>query len=91
VASLAVSGRLVTCGATTGHDTRFDIRNLYLKQQSFLGSFMGRLAELHHVMQFVFRRQLKPVIDRVYPLEQIAEAHRRLEAREQFGKIVLTI
>jgi NADPH:quinone reductase-like Zn-dependent oxidoreductase len=91
VGSLAASGRLVTCGATTGHDTRFDIRNLYVKQQSYLGSFMGRLAELHHVLRFVFRKQLRPVIDRVYPLAEIAEAHRRLEAREQFGKIVLTI
>jgi NADPH:quinone reductase-like Zn-dependent oxidoreductase len=91
VASLAASGRLVTCGATTGSETRFDLRNLYLKQQSFLGSFMGRLAELHHVLRFIFRKQLKPVVDRVYPLAEIAEAHRRLEAREQFGKIVLTV
>jgi NADPH:quinone reductase-like Zn-dependent oxidoreductase len=91
VASLAPSGRLVTCGATTGWETPFDIRNLYLKQQSFLGSFMGTLGELHQVLRFVFRKQLRPVIDCVYPLEDIAEAHRHLENREQFGKVVLTV
>ena len=91
VGSLAASGRLVTCGATTGPEAPFDIRNLYLKQQSFLGSFMGTLAELHHVLRFVFRGQLKPVIDCVYPLDEIAEAHRHLEDREQFGKVVLSL
>ena len=88
--SLAPAGRLVTCGATTGFDARVDLRYLFSKQWSLLGSFMGNLGELHEVLKFVFRKQLKPVIDRVYPLAEIRAAHERLEKKEQFGKVVLT-
>ena len=87
--SLTAGGRLVTCGATTGYDARVDLRYLFSKQWSLLGSFMGSLGELHQVLKFVFRKQLKPVIDRVYPLSEIRAAHERLERKEQFGKIVL--
>jgi len=50
---------------------------------------MGTLGELHRVLRFVFDGKLKPVIDRVYPLEEIADAHRRIENKEQFGKVVV--
>jgi NADPH:quinone reductase-like Zn-dependent oxidoreductase len=88
--SLAAGGRLVTCGATTGFDARLDLRYLFSKQYSLLGSFMGTMGELHQVLKFVFRKQLKPVIDRVYPLADIRAAHERLEHKEQFGKILVT-
>jgi NADPH:quinone reductase-like Zn-dependent oxidoreductase len=90
VESLAPAGRLVTCGATTGFDAHVDLRYLFSKQYSLLGSFMGTMGELHQVLKFVFRGQLKPVIDRVYPLSEIRAAHERLERKEQFGKVVLT-
>ena len=48
------------------------------------------MGELHQVLKFVFRKQLKPVIDRVYPLAEIRAAHERLERKEQFGKILVT-
>jgi len=86
---LAPAGRLVTCGATTGFDAKVDLRFLFSRQLSLLGSFMGTMGELHRVLQFVFRRQLKPVIDRVYPLAEIRAAHERLENKEQFGKVVV--
>jgi len=89
VESLAPAGRLVTCGATTGYDAKLDLRFLFSRQLSLLGSFMGTMGELHRVLQFVFRGQLKPVIDRVYPLAEIRAAHERLEAKEQFGKVVV--
>jgi NADPH:quinone reductase-like Zn-dependent oxidoreductase len=88
--SLAAGGRLVTCGATTGYDARVDLRYLFSKQYSLLGSFMGSMGELHQVLKFVFRGQLKPVIDRVYPLSEIRSAHERMENKEQFGKILVT-
>jgi NADPH:quinone reductase-like Zn-dependent oxidoreductase len=87
--SLAPAGRLVTCGATTGFDARVDLRFLFSKQWSLLGSFMGTMGELHQVLKFVFRKQLKPVVDRVYPLSEIRAAHERLENKEQFGKVVV--
>ena len=89
VKSLVRGGRLVTCGATTGHDARIDLRVLFSRQISLLGSYMGRKGELLRAVPFFFGGELKPVVDRTYPLADAAEAHRRLEARESFGKIVL--
>ena len=54
-----------------------------------LGSFMGTMGELHTALKFVFRGQIRPVIDRVYPLAEIRAAHVRLERKEQFGKILV--
>lgn len=86
---LAPQGRLVTCGSTTGPEVGLDLRFLYSRQQSILGSYMGTMGELHRVLRFIFRKQIRPVIDRVYPLAELAEAHRRLENKEQFGKVVV--
>jgi NADPH:quinone reductase-like Zn-dependent oxidoreductase len=91
VRSLAVGGRLVTCGATTGYEGKIDLRYLFTWQLSILGSFMGSKAELYSVLELVRRGLLSPVIDTVMPLEQAREAHERLEHRDQFGKIVLRI
>ncbi len=88
--SLSPAGRLVTCGATTGFDAKVDLRFLFSKQWSLLGSFMGTMGELHQVLKFIFRKQLRPVIDRVYPLSEIQAAHDRIERKEQFGKVILT-
>ena len=89
--SLTTAGRLVTCGATTGYDARVDLRFLFSKQWSLLGSFMGTMGELHQVLKFVFRDQLKPIVDRTFPLAEIAEAHRYLENKEQFGKVIVQL
>jgi len=90
VQSLAAGGRVVTCGVNTGYDVKLDLRFLFAKHQSILGSFMGELGELHQVLKFIFQGKLKAVIDRVYPMTEIAEAHRHLENKEQFGKVVVT-
>jgi len=88
---LAPSGRLVTCGATTGYDVALDLRFLFSKQHSLLGSFMGTLGELHRVMKLIFDGAIHPVVDSVYPLSEIRAAHERLERKEQFGKVVLEL
>ena len=87
--SLAPAGRLVTCGNTSGWDVKLDLRFLFSKQWSLLGSFMGTLGDLHQVLKFVFIKELKPVIDKVYPLSEIRAAHERLENKGQFGKVVV--
>lgn len=89
VASLAASGRLVTCGATTGYDAKIDLRFLFSRQLSLLGSYMGTKSELQTVMKLVAAGRLKPVVDRVFPLAEAAAAHTYLEAGSQFGKVVL--
>lgn len=90
-AALGSSGRLVTCGATTGHEVSLDLRFLFSRQQSFLGSYMGTLADLHHVLRYVFEGKLKPVVDSVFPFTEVHSAHERLESKKQFGKIVLEV
>jgi len=88
--ALAKGGRLVTCGATTGYEARTDLRHLFFKGLSLLGSTMGSRAELLQIADLVAAGRLRPVVDRVLPFEQAAEAHRLLAARSVFGKIVLT-
>jgi NADPH:quinone reductase-like Zn-dependent oxidoreductase len=89
--SLARGGRLVTCGATTGGEATINLRLIFFKLLSILGSTMGSLAELHEIMKHIEAGRLKPVVDRVLPLDQIAEGHRVLESREAFGKVVLEV
>jgi NADPH:quinone reductase-like Zn-dependent oxidoreductase len=89
VKSLAVGGRLVTCGATTGYDARLDLRSLFAKQLQILGSYMGTKSELLAAAPLLFDGTFTPVIDREVPLAEVADAHRALEAKETYGKIVL--
>jgi NADPH:quinone reductase-like Zn-dependent oxidoreductase len=91
VRALANGGRLVTCGATTGPRASIDLRYLFARQLSLLGSYMGTSRELLMAAQHFFEGRLAPVVDLVLPLADAAAAHRRLEAREQFGKIVLEV
>jgi NADPH:quinone reductase-like Zn-dependent oxidoreductase len=91
ILSLATGGRLITCGATTGFAAQLDLRYLFARQLSLLGSYMGSRAELYTVLKLVGEKRLRPVIDRVFPLDQAVQAHQRLEQREQFGKIVLRV
>lgn len=87
--SLKPGGSLVTCGATTGPEASFDIRFLFARQLSFLGSFMGTMGDFHEVMQHIFSGRLKAVVDKSFPLREARAAHERLEKSEQFGKVVL--
>jgi NADPH:quinone reductase-like Zn-dependent oxidoreductase len=87
--SLRRGGRLVTCGATTGYDPVEDLRHIFYRQISILGSTMGSAREFRDMLRCVERGRLRPVVDRVLPLERAADGHRALEAREVFGKVVL--
>lgn len=89
VRSLVRGGRLVTCGATSGFNGNLDIRYLFSRQISLHGSYMGSKFDLLEVMKLFEAGKLKAVVDRVLPLEQASEAHRALEDRAQFGKVVL--
>jgi NADPH:quinone reductase-like Zn-dependent oxidoreductase len=89
VRCLAKGGRLVTCGATTGPVGELHLPRLFFKSLSILGSTMGSRGELHRIVGLVAQGKLTPVVDRVLPLSDAREAHRVLEQREAFGKIVL--
>ncbi|HEX5217030.1 MAG TPA: zinc-binding dehydrogenase [Vicinamibacterales bacterium] len=90
VRCLARGGRLVTCGATTGHAASLDLRHLFARQLSLLGSYMGGKPELGSAAGLFFAGKLRPAVDRTFPLREAASAHRHLESKSQFGKIVLT-
>jgi NADPH:quinone reductase-like Zn-dependent oxidoreductase len=89
LAALRWSGRLVTCGATAGPKPAIDLRAIFFKQLEVLGSTMGRKSDLLTAVPMIEDGRLKPVVDRVVSLWQVADAHRALEAREVFGKVVL--
>jgi NADPH:quinone reductase-like Zn-dependent oxidoreductase len=91
LASLAAGGRLITCGATTGYYAKVDLRFLFSRQLSLLGSYMGTKSELHTAMKLVASGKLKPVVDRIFPLAEAAAAHAYLESGSQFGKVALSV
>ncbi|KRT69209.1 MAG: alcohol dehydrogenase [candidate division NC10 bacterium CSP1-5] len=88
---LAADGTLVTCGATSGPIAETDIRYLFMRQLRIQGAYMGRKADLLTIVSLVEAGKLKPVVDQALPLAEAPQAHRLLEDRRQFGKVVLTI
>ncbi len=88
---LSRGGRLVTCGATTGFQAGIDLRFLFSRQYTLMGSYMGTKGELLRAAQFFFAGQFGPLVDRTYPLADAAAAQAHLEKGEQFGKVVLAV
>ena len=89
ISSLKNNGRLVTCGATSGYDARTDLRQVFYRHLTLLGSFMGSKSELLEVLKFVEQGKIKAIVDSARPLSEAREAHEALENRAQFGKLVL--
>ena len=87
--ALTQGGRLVTCGATAGGLADTDLSLIFKKQLQILGSTLGSREEFHRLINFINATQLRPVIDRTFPLAEAAAAQRRMEEAKQFGKIVL--
>ena len=91
LASLAKGGRLITCGATTGAEVKFDLRYLYSRQYTIKGSYVGTRAELVKAAELYGQGRLKPVIYRTFPLQEARAAQELMLSRKFFGKIVLTV
>ena len=89
--SMAPAGRLVNCGVTSGGKAEIDIRYVFVKQFSLMGSFMGGRGELLKVLGFFEDGKLKPVVDSIFPLAEAAKAQVKMEKSEHFGKIVLKV
>ena len=87
--ALAKAGRLVVYGATTGPKAELDIRLVFWRQLEVLGTTMSNQDEFRAVMAKVVSGDLEPVVDRVFALDDAADAHRRLEDGEAFGSIVI--
>jgi len=86
---LAKGGRVVTCGATAGPKLESDLRLIFFKSLSLLGSTMGGLGDMRDVWDLVAAGRMRPVVAEVMPLEDVRRAHELLESRAVFGKVVL--
>ena len=86
---LAKGGRIVTCGGTTGPYVGFDLRHLFMKQQQIIGSTMSDIPTFNEVMAEINNGIYKPFIDKIFHMSEIKEAHHRLEAGNQIGKVVV--
>ena len=91
ILSLKKGGRLVTCGATSGFDAKTDLRHVFYRHLTILGSMMGSKADLLAAMKFIESGQIRAVVDRTLPLAEARKAHELIEVRAQFGKVVLDI
>ena len=95
VSAVSRGGRIVTCGATTGREITLDLRTLFAKQLTFLGSYMGRREHLWTLLAHVQRNPtnppFRPIIDRIFDLSDYPEAQRHLEAGQGFGKVVCRV
>ncbi len=89
IKSLAKNGRLVSCGVTTGNIGEINIRKMYQKQLTIMGSALGTTSELRTLVGLAEQGKLVPILDRTLPLEQAAKAHQILESRKNFGKVCL--
>src|SRR5438477_9212751 len=89
ILSLKKGGRLVTCGATSGFDARTDLRHVFYRHLTILGSMMGSKADLLAAMKFIESGQIRAVVDRELPLADAKAAHELMEDRAQVGKLVL--
>ena len=88
---LAQRGRLVTCGATSGPAASTELRYLFSKQLTLLGSYMGSKGELLDAARLFYAGAVRPVVHEVLPLAEARRAHETMERSEHFGKIVLRV
>lgn len=89
--SLKKGGKVVTCGATSGPQISVDLRLVFFKSLSILGSTMGSMAEMHRLWRLFATGVLRPIVDRVLPLDRVADGHQALEERAAFGKVILEV
>lgn len=91
IRALRAGGRLVNFADTAGEEGRIELSTLFFKQLRIQGTTMGSPREFDALLAHVSTAGWRPVVDSVYPLAEAAEAHRRLESPERFGKVVLAI
>ncbi len=84
-------GRIVVCGATSGPNPPAQLHRIFWKQLSILGSTMGTREDFAAMLELVASGRAKPIVDQVFPLDDVRTAHARLESGEQLGKVVLSI
>ena len=87
----AQGGRIAVCGATSGPNPPAGLNRIWWKHLSILGSTMATRADFAGLLELMERAEVRPIVDRVFPLAEAADAHRYLEEQRQFGKVMLRI
>ena len=88
---LGRGGRIVTCGSTTGHSVNIDLRHLFSKQQTIMGSTMSDMDTFKKVQEKIAKNIYTPFVDKIYSMSDVKKAHQRIENRENLGKVVLSL
>ena len=90
IRTLKPGGRILTCGATTGHEVMTDLRYVWVREETIVGCNAWQRSDIETMLRLVAEGRIVPIIDRVWPLERIREAEEAIERREVFGKIIIT-
>lgn len=91
IRALGRGGRLVNAGATSGPQVTMGLRDVYVKQLSIMGSYLGGRYELEEVLRLARSRAIRPVVDRTFPLAETGAAQAHVESRAHFGKVVIHV
>lgn len=91
IETLKVGGRMLACGTTTGAETTINIRAFYSKEAQIIGAYLGSKTQLISLHKFMRLKKIKPIIDSVFNLKDVKQAHKKMESGNQFGKIILKI
>ena len=89
IAALRPGGRMAVCGMTSGNEAAVPVRMFYTKQIMMTGALLGTTRQLQELLKFVTRKKIRPVIDSVVPLQEAAQAHKKMEQGRHMGKILL--
>ena len=87
--SLKPGGRIVVSGATSGQVPPAELNRVFFTQLSIVGSTMGTRDQLSRLLRFLEQTGTRPLIDRVYPMSAVREAHAHMQSNQHIGKIVL--
>ena len=88
---LKVGGRMLACGTTTGTEATINIRALYSKEAQIFGAYLGSKSQLVSLHRFMKIKKIRPIIDSIFNLKDVKQAHKKMESSNQFGKIILKI
>jgi NADPH:quinone reductase-like Zn-dependent oxidoreductase len=88
---LRVKGRMVSCGTTTGGEAMVNIRSFYSKEAQIISAYLGSKSQLVSLHKFMKLKKIRPIIDSVFDLKDVKDAHQRMEESNQFGKILLQV
>ena len=89
--SMAPGGRYGICGVTSGYKAELQMGVLFVRNITVFGVFMGRNQDLRQILEAVDNDQIRGVIHRTFSLEEVAHAHEVMEAREFFGKLIISV